>query len=214
MRLKCAGMLAVMVAIPAIAASGAVSFTIAERDLTMPIPVGYCLPEGRAAEIADMTARTDKDNMTLATFVDCSGQGTPAALANYVLVKAPYGAAKFNLEKAAALDMLAEIGNSKDAPKFDEDMANKVADDAEDAFGKRVELTGTLGYAGRDADCVYLVGRLALKNNPSNKSLWLGACMTVVGGKALTVYRYDASSTAKMAELKSHAKQIALSIHS
>ena len=215
MHLKRFGIFAAMIAaaVPALAASGAVNFTIADRELAMPVPAGYCLPEGKAAEIAAMTARTDKDNKTLATFVDCKGQGTTAAMSNYVLVKSPNSAAEFTMDKAEALDLLAAAGTSPDAPKFDEDMANEVADDAEEAFGQRVELTGNVGYAGRDADCVYLAGRLALKSDPNGKSLWLGACMTVAGGKVLTVYRYDARSTAKVADLKAHAKKVALSIH-
>ncbi|MGB7655240.1 MAG: hypothetical protein WBL74_07145 [Novosphingobium sp.] len=200
-------------AVPALAASGAVNFTIADRELAMPVPAGYCLPEGIAAEIADMTARTDKDNKTLASFVDCKGQGTQAAMVNYVLVKSPNSAAEFTMDKTEALDMLTEAGTSPDAPKFDEAMASEMADNSEEAFGKRIELTGNVGYAGRDADCVYLAGRLALKSDPGGKSLWLGACMTVVGGKVLTVYRYDARSTAKIADLKAHAKMVALSIH-
>lgn len=214
MRLKQAGFFTLAAfAMPALAADDAVQFTIADKALAMPAPAGYCLPEGFAAEIAEKTAMIDDDNKTLATFVDCRGNGGPAAMANYVLIKSPNSAAKFAMEKDEALDLLESVGKSPNAPKFDEAMASKIADDAEETFGKRVELTGTVGYAGRDADCVYLAGRLALKDNPNGQSLWLGACMTVVGGKVLTVYRYDARSTAKVADLKAHAKKVALSIH-
>lgn len=198
-------------AVPVMAVAASVALQVGPDKLSMPLPTGFCVPRGYVAGVAEAVAKADDQNVTLATFVNCEHQDDEMAMNNYVIVKAFRKAVMLRFEKASTLDQLDKAATGPNAPRFDENLAKRTSDSLEATTGQRMELTGDFGYAGRDQDCIYLAGRMALKDKPE-KSLLMAACTTVAGGKLLTVYRYDARPTADVAALKAETRSIAVSI--
>lgn len=202
---------ATAVAAPVMAAVASITLQVGPTRLSMPLPTGFCVPRGYVAGVAEAVAKADDQNATLATLVDCEHQDDAKAMNNYVIVKAFRKAVMLNFEKASTLDQLDKAAAGPNAPKFDETMSKRTTDSLEAATGQRMELAGDIGYAGRDQDCIYLAGRMSLKDKPET-SLLMAACTTIAGGKLLTVYRYDARPAADVAKLKAETRAIAASI--
>ena len=130
---------------------------------------------------------------------------------DYVIIKTPIRALKMKLEKSSTLDQLAQAASKPSAPRLDAQMSDHIAGRFESTVGTRLELEGTIGYAGRDQDCVYMAGRLSTTEKPDEK-LWVAGCMTVAHGKFLTVYRYDSHDSVRIEDLKLHVRSIAKTI--
>lgn len=204
--------LAVVGSIPAVSAVPSIILQVGTSKLTMQLPQGYCVPRGYVAGVADAIARADEQNFTLATFIGCEHQDDEDAMKDYVIIKASKRAAMMNFDKASTLDQLNIVASSPKAPKADERMLKKTSDSIESATGQRLEFEGAIEYAGRDSDCIYLAGRMGLKDKPEGSLLVVG-CTTVAGGKLITVYRYDARPIADVATLKAETRNIAISIN-
>lgn len=203
---------ATAIAVPVFAAVASIALQVGLARLTMPLPQGFCIPRGYVAGVAEVIAKADDQNVTLATLIDCEHQDDEKAMSNYVIIKAFRKAVMLNFEKVSTLDQLDKAATGPNAPKFDESMSKRSTDALEAATGQRMKLTGDIGYAGRDQDCIYLAGRMALKDKPED-SLLITACTTVAAGKLITVYRYDARPEADVAMLKAEVRNIARSIH-
>lgn len=199
-------------AVPALAAIPAVMLQVGPSKLTMQLPTGFCVPRGYVAGVADAVAKADDMNVTLATLVNCEHQDDEGAMNNYLIIKAYKRALMLNFDKASTLDQLDKAAAGPNAPIADEQMLKGTTDSLEATTGQRMELAGKVAYAGRDADCIYLAGRMGLKDKPE-ASVLVAACTTIAAGKLITVYRYDSRPTADVTSLKAQVRAIANSIH-
>lgn len=196
----------------AAAAEGSAAFTIGTVKLTMPVPEGFCVPTGMNADLAASNAEADQHGATLATFLACNRKPGIAPWSHYVLVKSPYAVKDMTVEKEAALAMLNAEGSGPNAPRFTDEMTEELAENTESAFGERIEIRGTFGFAGRDADCAYLVGPMQASVRGRTVNARVATCMTVAGGKMLSVNVYDFRLVHTVPQLKAQARTIALSI--
>lgn len=199
-----------------VAAVPEVRFTIGATVLKLPQPAGFCEPTTDQAPLAEANANADIQNTTLATLLGCDRKPEIRAWSNYVLIKTPKALVNRVFDKAAALEELAGVFSGPDSPKFDDKVTESIANETERALGLRIKITGTFGYAGRDADCVYLAGPMQAQVEGKTVKGLIATCITVAGGKLLAVNLYQIAAEPDLAAInpmKAKARAIGVSIH-
>lgn len=157
--------------------------------LEMIPPTGFCAPATPEAKAgAQLTAAMDQDNMTLSTLIPCGA--TKMDGPDYFLVKAPNAALAATYERET---FMAELEKAMALPTFaDPSTTNsRVEQNIEKVIGQRPDLTGGVKPLGRDKVCVYMGGVMSLTSGDISYSRAITACMTIVGGKIITIYRYS-----------------------
>ena len=200
----------------AFAAAPVVRFTIGTTPLSLPQPAGFCLPDAGQAPLADANASADIQNDTVASLLGCNRKPEIRPWSNYVLIKTPKALINRVFDKASALDELAGVFSGPNSPKFDDKDTQGIANDTERALGMRIEITGTFGYAGRDADCVYLAGPMQAEVSGRIVKGLVATCMTVAGGKLISVNLYQIAENPDVSAIKgmkAQARAIGVSIH-
>lgn len=191
------------------------TFKIGVVPLKMPIPEGFCLPNEDQASLAAANADADRQNVTLATLLACNRNPEVKPWSNYILIKAPVALANGWFERAATLNQMEQVLSGPDSPKFDAKATKEIAKETERALGVPIQITGTFGYAGRDAECVYLAGPMQAEAAGKTIKGLIASCITVTGGKMFAVNLYRIVETPDLAmlkEMKAQARQIALSV--
>lgn len=201
-----------LTAVAAAAAEKMIGFTVGGTSLKMPLPAGYCEPTGELADFSDKIDALDKDNYTPITLVRCEKAGSRGAFEDYILIKSPKVAARSTFEKASGLAQLDQAVRQMNASGINETTADKFADDSERELGARIELEGKFGYAGRDQDCVYLAGPVAGSVNGTTVKGLVASCLTIAGGKLVSVNVYEMPAKTNIAAMKVRARSIAVSI--
>lgn len=200
-------------AAPAVAQqTGIVEMQVGDQSLQFPLPMGFCEPASELRAYTQAMAASDPVNVTTSTLVACNRGPSVVWNSNYVLIKAPTRSLQMRTTKAEALPLLEAVFTGPDAPKFDEAMTNEIGNSTERTLGTRLEVRGAYGFAGRDADCVYLAGPLQVESQGKKVVGQVGSCITVAGGKLLTVNVYYTGSDDRIAALKASARDIAVSI--
>jgi hypothetical protein len=171
-----------------------VAFAVNGVKLAVPIPAGYCVPEGRDKLVADTLAKGDTENITLATLLRCDMTGRAAGPGNdYILIKSPNLALGTSIARADFLRALgAEFGkaewqNGTSATQATENAAKGLSD----ALNTSVEIKGDIAPRGTDGDCAYLGGTLNVNGAGVTYPIILGGCITTAGDKVVAVYTYD-----------------------
>jgi hypothetical protein len=201
---------------PAVAAVPEIGFRIGAVALKLPLPSGFCSPSASDAPMAAANADADPQNLTLATLLACNRSPEVRPWSNYVLIKTPKMLAAGTYEKVAALNQMNAVFTGPDSPEFDEKMTDEIGTNTERAMGVRIEITGKYGYAGRDADCVYLAGPMQAQVAGKIVKGLIATCITVVGGKMIGVNLYhisEAPDLAAVKAMKAQVRAIGLSIH-
>ena len=196
----------------AAAAEGTAAFTIGTVKLTMPVPDGFCVPTGANADLAASTAEADRYGATLATFLACNRKPGIHPWSQYVLIKTPLGYQDRLFEKEPVLARMDAEGRGPNTPRLTEEMTEELAEQTENALGERIEMRGSYGYAGRDADCAYLAGPMQMTLRGQTLTARVASCVTIVGGKAVSVNIYDFRLAYTVQQLTARTKAIALSI--
>lgn len=200
----------------AFAAAPVVRFTIGTTALSLPQPAGFCLPDAGQAPLADANASADIQNDTVASLLGCNRNPEIRPWSNYVLIKTPKALVNRVFDKASALDELAGVFSGPSSPKFDDKVTQDIAKDTERALGLRIEITGTFGYAARDADCVYLAGPIQAQVQSKTVKGLIATCITVAGGKLIAVNLYQIAENPDLTAIsgmKAQSRAIGLSIH-
>lgn len=168
-----------------------VAFRVGSVEMVAPVPKGYCPAEGNVAATAQRIAAADSRNVTHATVTACTADKT---WRDYFILKTPnelLGVATTTAELQAAVVPALKQADSAAA------MA-ETSKGLSGTLGSKVEVKGeVLGY-GQDDRCVYLGGVLDL-NAPDRGiayTLAMAGCMTVVGGRVVTIYRYAPGTSA------------------
>lgn len=186
---------------------GNLSFGVDTVGYTAPLPAGYCLPAGPQLESAQRAAALDKDNVTLLTLDSC---GAHADAADYAIVKAPVALAGTEMRLR---DVLRDPAFARPTPSEAPPETEKLMEDELSAkTGAPVDLVGGVGGMGHDDVCGYLGGTISAQSGASG-TFSLGGCMTVVGGRVLTIFFYGrGGDAATIRRLQARARAFALSI--
>lgn len=187
-------------------------FRIGEAAMTMPIPAGLCLPTGDSAAIAQMTAAADGRNVTVADFWTCGA--AEQAGTHYVLLKVPTQVLLMRLPKEDTLASLNATLTGPDSPKFGGDFDRMAKEGIDKVTGLQTKVESDFGYISRDADCIYMGGRVSIAfeaGKPAKPGL-VATCMTVVGEKLVNVNVYDNRPDTGINAVMNEAHAIALTI--
>jgi hypothetical protein len=172
------------------------AFRIATVAFHAPVPEGFCLPEGKDAAAAQLVAAADRDNVTHLTVVHCDEK---RRWTDYFLIKTPTAAlmaTMTNAELQQALEPILIKGLDSDA------ITKSASEQLSGTLQSKIDLKGRIEFLGKDDSCLYLGGVLNLKGEAdgSGYTLAMAQCITVVEGKALTVYRYGDGEDRKAVE--------------
>jgi len=185
---------------------------VGATSLRLPMPPGFCSPAKTELEKAAKLAQSDPSNVTLTTLLACKRPAAINPWSNYILIKAPTAAIGLTLPKEPTLARLEAATRGPGASPQDDKMNAKIGDNATKAFGERIEVGGSYGAAGRDADCVYLAGPISVQKSGGTIEAHAATCMTVVKGKVIAINLYDFVNKTDYAVLKAQVRKIALSI--
>ena len=179
---------------PGAAHAADMSFSVDDVRLTAPIPAGYCLPTGRDKTVADLVAKGDIENVTLATLIRCDRAGRTDGFGNdYILIKTPNAAKGVRLQRAEFLKALAAEFGKPDWQSGDlgTQATNDAAKNLSDTLKTPVEIKGEIRPRGTDSNCAYMGGSVNVNGGGVTYPIILGACITTAAEKIVAVYTYD-----------------------
>lgn len=177
--------------------------------LRVPLPAGFCLPEGDEIGVAQMLAAADTANITLLTLTGCDAAQTGG---QYLLVKAPFSAINMDVSRA---ELIAELTTPEAISSMEQGASSTHA--ANERFAELgvndVSIEASIQMRGSDDVCVYLggLGTEIVKGKAIPKAM--AACMTAIGGRMVSLYRYREGADPEgylslMPELRRWALQI------
>ncbi|HEX8063870.1 MAG TPA: hypothetical protein VF535_11715 [Allosphingosinicella sp.] len=196
------------------------SFRVGTVEFRLPLPAGYCLPRGLQVDVAQLVAAGDAQNVTDLTLFPCRSAVSGPELGSqkdYILIKTPKQALLTQVTREA---LLQGLGEAFENPAFAEALASgKLVKDAgqevSEVMGTKVDLSGNVAPRGKDEFCAYVGGTMAVSSALASYTLSVGACITAVGGRILTVYWYGPDEgPASVARLFLKAKGLARTITS
>lgn len=197
----------------AAASPAPVQFNVGGTALSMPMPTGYCLPAGAQITVAQMLAAADHSNVTDAHIVRCDGKAPGEE--DYTMIKTPVQALPITIDRPQIIDLMIKTFDDPQAKTdLSPDAINKDAAGAlSSTFGANVKLNGAIVPLGHDDTCFYMGGILEINAKDIQYKQSVGGCMTSVGGRVITIYRYDRSNTdAGVLALLREANAIARSV--
>lgn len=210
----CAAMAAALIALPAAADDAApATFRVGGVVFSVPRPPGYCLPQGKQIDVAQLVAAADTNSTTDLGLFPCNGE-VIAGAGDYTLIKTPNTMLIATVTRQQLFDTL---GAAFDNPKFAELMNKTVEKNVADDLNKVIPLAAKVGNAlkplGRDETCAYIGGTITFDATNMHYVQALGGCITVVGGRALMISRYGKKTGASdILQLLRESKALALSI--
>lgn len=159
------------------------------RKLVVPIPQGYCLPSGEAADDAKAQANLDDRNATLLFLVDCRRE---KAMENFLVIKTPLSMLTSDVSKDELLKSLSGEGfNDPDFRKRLDagDFEKHASERASDIAGKSVTIETTFKPRGLDQNCAYLGGISTVTGlKDKSQTMAVAACITAVGNRGIGLY--------------------------
>jgi hypothetical protein len=190
-------------------------FRIGGTSFTLAIPEGYCVPEGRQADIAQVLAAGDNLNVTNLTLLACTNGKFTDSDTDYILIKTPKPAILLDIGK----EMLFEsVRTEFESAAFSKAMADGAYDkDAEEGLakvlGSNVDIETDFKPLGIDKDCAYLGGSADVAGGSVKYRISMGACLTSISNRVMTIYQYGPDKgAAGVADLIVKARKIALSL--
>lgn len=207
------GVLAIASAVPAHAQEAQTArFQVTGVEIALPIPKGYCLPQGKAVSVAQLVAASDDVNVTDLTLYQC---GDEARFVDHYVLKTTKSLLGINIARE---ELIAAMINALDDPAVKEAVdPAKLAPEWERGFanvtGQKATISSALRWLGHDDVCVYLAGIVTFKNANGESVRAVSGCMTAVAGRAVNVYRYsDGADPANAPKYLSDVKKMALSM--
>jgi hypothetical protein len=185
------------------------SFSVAGKNFTVTVPDGYCLPQGADKALADAFADIDTLNFTHANFRQC---GLPDG--DNSVIKSERNAQPVVINKAM---FIAFVAKQLETELGQQQLAQGVESGGKDvAAGTGEQMSiggGGMRGAGFDADCVYILGNVAVDVGKKTIPMNFGTCLTLVGGRVFAVHSYAlADSEVTFSMLKERSRTIAATI--
>lgn len=190
------------------------TFRIGGVDFALPLPTGYCVPQGKQIDIAQLIAAADPNSVTHLTLMKCGVEITTGAN-DYTLIKTPKTALVAAVDRPT---LLASLGAEFDKPETlkylqSDAFDKKVSEDAGKVIPGKPQFTGDIKPLGRDDVCAYLGGTTKVVGNGASYSQAVGTCITSIGKRVVVVNRYGIrADEAGVAILLRQAKALALTI--
>jgi len=184
------------------------AFRVGPVAFDLPVPAGFCLPQGEDAAAAQLIAASDRDNVTHASLLQCDEK---RRWVDYFLIKTPTTA----LVATMTNDAFQRAAEPELAKGFNSDeITASVSKDVSETVQSKIDLKGQIVFLGKDETCLYLGAVFDVTGaNGTAYTLAMAQCMTVVGGKMLSIYRYGEGKDGKAVEaLKPSAKALAQAI--
>jgi hypothetical protein len=171
------------------------AFRVGTVAFNLPVPEGFCLPEGEDAAAAQLIAASDRDNVTHLSLLQCDEK---RRWIDYFLIKTPTVALMATMTNAE----LQQAVEPELAKGFNSDeIVASVSKEVSDTFRSKVDLKGQIVFLGKDESCLYLGGVFDVAGaNGTGYTLAMAQCMTVVEGKMLSIYRYGGGKGRKAVE--------------
>lgn len=172
------------------------TFAVGEENFSIPVPDGYCVPDGRDKQILDLTASGDKQNITPLSLIRCDRKNHPDGIGmDYLLIKAPQAVLATQIGRPEFLKMMEpEMGKAKWQEQQNGKILDGVSKDVSEAVGSDIAITGSIQPHGVDDDCAYMGGVLDVETAAGKQSVLVGACLTSTGNKVMTVNAYAAAN--------------------
>lgn len=210
------GAMAVAAAAPTAGARESFTLEIGGKQLTAPVPEGYCIPKGKDKEAAEMFARGDTQNFTPVTLIRCDRQNHPQGFGpDYFLIKTPRETVGAVIERAEFLKLMeAEMGKAEwQSGERTDALLENASKEVSSAVGTNVAISGALRPRGVDKSCAYLGGTLNVATENQTLPVLAGACLTSVAGKLLSVNAYgEAKPPADAAGQMRRARDLAMQL--
>lgn len=184
------------------------AFRVGPVAFNLPVPEGFCLPEGDDAAVAQLVAASDRDNVTHLSLLQCDRN---RRWLDYFLIKTPTVA----LMATTTNDEFQRMAEPELAKGFNSDeITASVSKEVSKTVQSKIDLKGQIVFLGKDETCLYLGAVFDVTGaNGSAYTLAMAQCMTVVEGKMLSVYRYGEGKDSKAVDaLKPSAKALAKAI--
>ena len=191
-----------------------VTFRVGGVEFSMPMPAGYCLPQGTQIDVAQLIAAADTNSVTHLTLVRC-GKAFSTAANDYTLIKTPKTALIATIERP---ELLASLGAEFDKPETlkmlqSDEFDQEISKQAGEVIPGKPQFTGDLKPLGRDDVCAYMGGTVKVEQGSFSYLQSVGTCITSVGKRVIVVNRYGVrADDAGVASLVREAKAEALSI--
>lgn len=184
-------------------------FTVADKDFTLPVPEGYCLPSGATVAVAEMVASLDSLNLTHATLDRCGSFGV-----DYIHVKSPRQAQIIPLPRAAFLPLMAKTLEGEMGKRLMDEAMKKAGRDIAEGTDNAVTLDSTAPrFDGHDDVCAYGIVSGKVQSEAGVVDMRGVVCMTLIAERFMTVNAYaHADSGTTEAQLKARARAVALTI--
>jgi hypothetical protein len=170
------GLLMLAAATPASAQDAETArFQVTGVEISVPIPKGYCLPQGRGVTVAQLVAASDNANVTDLTLHQC---GDETRFVDYYLLKTTKSLLALNISRG---ELIAAMVEALDDPavKASIDPA-RLSPEIERSFsevtGQKTAITSGLRWVGHDDVCIYLAGIVTFKGEAGESRRAVSGC--------------------------------------
>lgn len=196
-------------AVPATAPPPAVErISIGGTGIAVPVPAGYCPPQGNEVSVIAMVNAADTINDTPLALVSCRpGVG---ALDDYYLFKTTKTAVALELSRPVLLAGLGPAFKTLDTKA----LMDKAKSALKDGFGDSISVSdGTIAPAGQDDVCGYMAGILGVEANGQKGRIAIALCVTTIKRKLVTINHYEPASAKRsqaqmLADVRSFADRM------
>ncbi|KPL67112.1 hypothetical protein SZ64_02770 [Erythrobacter sp. SG61-1L] len=201
--------------LPAVASAqqGAARFSIGEQMFRLPVPTGYCAPEGEMKQQTEQVADADVANITVGTWLACTGAGISQPVERYAIVRSSRRLSDDLYEKEPTLAEWEALYRRMAQSRANAQAMDEAEAAGEKALGQRTEMElADASLIERDGDCVYNGEAVGAGQPDATAQGMIMTCLTVRGQKIFTVTLYDFSGSGSLAPMKDRARAIALTI--
>ncbi|MBL8552638.1 MAG: hypothetical protein JNL41_00060 [Phenylobacterium sp.] len=198
MKLELAAMAAALLAWPqaASAADGITAIRVGGDEIRAPVPAGYCPPEGRYANIAQITDAMDSQSITYLALVDCDALAEGRNLRRYLFLRAPKVMADQRLTRAELIERMGPIPETPLNLALNNPAWEQAKAEAERSAGRKLQVGADMRPVARDANGYYVAGVIKLSAGAEARWTAVAVGATAVKGHVLAVTSYIAGSDA------------------
>lgn len=160
-------------------------------DIQVPVPDGYCEPQGPYRDNAQRAEASDSQNVTFLTLFRCDEMAAGGDLQHLIYIKAPKPALAARATLKELLDAMGAIPASELSAALDDNRIRPgVEKDASQVFGTSVQIQSEIKPATKDAFGWYMAGTVDYSVAGRNLGLAVAIGMTAVKGHVLSYNAY------------------------
>jgi len=159
-------------------------------DIRVPIPDGFCEPEGPFQDNARLAEASDTQNVTFLALFSCADMAK-GDVQHMIYIKGPKELLTTRASLKELLDAMGAVPESEmNKVLADDSISPGVEKDASKAFGQKVEMKTEIQPAAKDAYAYYLAGSVEADVGERHIVTAVGVAMTSVKGHVLSYNAY------------------------